>query len=103
AQVFSMVVVALADVHSARAEEAAKLLQRTPTRDALRHNKPVRHLEPGSVASAAPPDVAVGRTRWRSIPLRLQSQSPSRAGSVFPAGFLHPWHCHGIRHLGRYS
>ena len=54
-QVFSMIVVALADVHAARAEEAAKLLQRTPTRDALRHNKPMRHLEPGSVASAVLP------------------------------------------------
>src|SRR5277367_213476 len=55
AQVLAMIVLALVDVDTAHAEEASELLQCRPATDTLRHNKPMRDLVPGLVASAIRP------------------------------------------------
>jgi hypothetical protein len=55
AQMLSMVVLALIDVDPTHAKEALELLQCGPATDTLRHDKPMRDLVPGPVASATPP------------------------------------------------
>jgi hypothetical protein len=52
AQMLAMIVLALVDVHATHAEEALELLERRSAAHALRHDKPMRHLVPGLVASA---------------------------------------------------
>jgi hypothetical protein len=54
AQMLTVVVLALVDVHPPNAKEALELLQRRPTADTLRHDKPMRDLVPSFVASAMP-------------------------------------------------
>ena len=51
-QVLAVVVVAGGDVHPTNAKEALQLLQRRSAANALRHDKSVRDLIPGFVASA---------------------------------------------------
>jgi hypothetical protein len=102
-QVLAVVVVTLSDVdtaHPQRSSEAPRVRG-----DFRRHASPQTGAPPDSrpCSLGACPDMAAGQIRWRSIPLRLQSQSPSLAESVFPAGFLHPTHCYGTANLGRYS
>ena len=71
---------------SAHAEEASRSSSRQRQLCTLRHDKPMRHLIPGFVASAIRRDMAAGRTRWRSIPLRLQS--PVTQASSLNQSFL---------------
>ncbi len=54
-QVLPVVVLARVDIHRSHPEEALELLQRGPAADTLRHDKPMRDLVPGFVASATPP------------------------------------------------
>jgi hypothetical protein len=53
AQMLAVVVVPLGHIHTTYAEEASQLLERGSPADSLRHDKPMRHLVPGFVASAA--------------------------------------------------
>ena len=55
AQMLSMVVLTLIDVDPTHAKEAHELLQCGPATDTLRHDKPMRDLVPGPVASAILP------------------------------------------------
>jgi hypothetical protein len=55
AQMLSMVVLARIDVNAPHPKEALELLQCGPATDTLRHDKPMRDLVPGFVASATPP------------------------------------------------
>ena len=55
AQMLSMGVLARIDIDPSHPEEALELLQCGSTTDTLRHDKPMRDLVPGPVASATPP------------------------------------------------
>jgi len=55
AQMLAMVILTRVDINPPHPKEALELLQRGPAADTLRHDKPMRDLVPGSVASAIPP------------------------------------------------
>jgi hypothetical protein len=74
AQILAMIVMPLGDIDATDAEEALELFQRRYAANALRHDESVRHLIPGSVASAICSTWLPNKTQWRNIPLRLQSR-----------------------------
>jgi hypothetical protein len=102
-QVLTMVVVPLCDVHATKAKKSSVALQALIARCSLASRQ--TGVQPGSqsCSPSGSSGLVAGRNQWRSIPLRLQTQPPSRAESVFPADCLHSSHCHGTAHMGRNS
>ena len=104
-EVLAMVVVPPVERDPSDPEEALKPLEASEALSRLASRRTDVRPDSRSCSLCDSFDVVAERTRWRSIPLRLQSRRPSHeTRSVFPADFPHPTRCHhGKRPIGRYE